>query len=241
MKKTLAYHKRVDRRTTIKWLAATMAAANTGCATGTRFMGEEIPPATAAGAAPHSSPGATGVTGYGTDPDLLNPEVPWPKRMTPEQLELTATLCDLILPEDNRSPAASAVGVPDFIDEWVSAPYQQQRADRDQIFAGLDWLDARSIDQFGKPFSAIENRLAVSMLETVVSKENTQIPASITPFFERFRYLAVGAFYTTDAGSSDIGYLGNVPITGDYPGPSAEAMAHLDVVLDQLGLSLPAQ
>ena len=36
----------------------------------------------------------------------------------------------------------------------------------------------------------------------------------------------------------DIGYLGNVPINGDYPGPSEEALAHLDGVLVALGLSL---
>ncbi len=57
-------------------------------------------------------------------------------------------------------------------------------------------------------------------------------------FFERFRFLSVGAFYTTEAGIKDIGYIGNVPISGEYPGPSAEAMTHLAGVLEQLGLSL---
>ena len=35
----------------------------------------------------------------------------------------------------------------------------------------------------------------------------------------------------------DIGYLGNVAIAGDYPGPTPEAYQHLDKVLAELGLS----
>ncbi len=59
-------------------------------------------------------------------------------------------------------------------------------------------------------------------------------------FFERFRYLAVGAYYTTEAGMKDVGYVGNVPIAGAYPGPSDEALAHLAGVLKHLGLRMPA-
>jgi hypothetical protein len=58
-------------------------------------------------------------------------------------------------------------------------------------------------------------------------------------FFERFRFLSVGAFYTTEAGIEDIGYIGNVPISGEYPGPSTEAMTHLAGVLEQLDIELP--
>jgi hypothetical protein len=31
--------------------------------------------------------------------------------------------------------------------------------------------------------------------------------------------------------------MGNVPISGDYPGPSKEAKDHIDGVLEELGLS----
>jgi hypothetical protein len=47
----------------------------------------------------------------------------------------------------------------------------------------------------------------------------------------------LAAFFCTPEGCKDIGYLGNVPIAGDYPGPSDEAKAHLDQVLAELGLS----
>ena len=54
-------------------------------------------------------------------------------------------------------------------------------------------------------------------------------------FFKRFRALTVGAYYTTEAGFKDIGYIGNVPRTSD-PGPSAEVKAVLEREFQKLGL-----
>ena len=61
-------------------------------------------------------------TGYGTDPDLHHPTVPWPSTLTPHQLQLTTVLADLILPGMPGSPAPSVLGISDFVAEWVSAP-----------------------------------------------------------------------------------------------------------------------
>jgi Gluconate 2-dehydrogenase subunit 3 len=229
---------RVDRRTTIKWLAATMAATYAGCSSERKHVGEEIPPA------PHgtllgSAAKPDGIA-YGTDPDLLNPVVPWARTMTEAQLRTTAALADMILPEDERSPAASAVGVPDFIDEWVSAPYPQQQEDRELLLAGLEWLEQQSQDRFDAGFAAASEDQKASLLDTVAFSDKAALElADQAEFFRRFRYLSVGAFYTTEAGIEDIGYIGNVPIRSEYPGPSEEAMAHLTGVLQQLGLPLP--
>ena len=65
--------------------------------------------------------------------------------------------------------------------------------------------------------------------------------AGQSEFFRRFRWLAAGAFYTTEEGMADVGYIGNTPIAGEYPGPSDEAMAHLAGVLKQLGLEMPGR
>ena len=229
---------RIDRRTTIKWLAATMVAANSGCASNGRFVGEEIPPASISSDALLGVAGAPNGIGYGTDPDLLNPVVPWPRTMTTAQLDTTSTLCDLILPEDDHSPAASTVGVADFVDEWISAPYEQQQNDRETILAGLERLEQQSRDHYSVTFASLNDTQASELLERIVSHDG-DAPGELTEFFERFRFLSVGAFYTTEAGIEDIGYIGNVPISGDYPGPSTEAMTHLGGVLETLGLSLP--
>ncbi len=223
---------RIDRRTTIKWLAATMAAVSVGCSTDRKFLGDEIPPA------PDSNDGLLGAArapdniGYGTDPDRTDPIVPWSRTMTEAQLVTASALCDTILPADDRSPAASAVGVPDFIDEWVSAPYSQQQDDREKIFAGLEQLEQQSRHQFGRRFDDAEDAQKSELIDALLVSD----PAG---FFNRFRYLTVGAFYTTRDGIEDIGYVGNVAVSGEYPGPTEEAMAHLAAVLKQLDLSLP--
>jgi len=221
----------------MKWLAATMVAANSSCSSNGRFVGEEIPSVTNASDALPGPSGAPDSVGYGTDPDLLNPGVPWPRTMTNAQLQTSATLCDLILPEDDRSPAASTVGVVDFIDEWISAPYAQQQNDRNIIFAGLDWLEQESGSRFGRTFTALDNGQATRLLDQIAAPGDRETDKA--GFFERFRYLSVGAFYTTEEGIADIAYIGNIPINGDYPGPSTEAMEHLASVLDKLGLRMP--
>ncbi|HUD97746.1 MAG TPA: gluconate 2-dehydrogenase subunit 3 family protein [Woeseiaceae bacterium] len=229
---------RVDRRTTIKWLAATMAAAWTGCSSHDKFLGSEIP-----GARTTSRLGVAATPddiGYGTDPDLITPVVPWSRTMTRAQLRTSTALCDAILPADERSPAASAVGVPDFIDEWISAPYPQQREDRELVLSGLEWLEQESVNRFGPGFAVATEHQKTELMELIATTTDvTPDLADRVEFFQRFRYLAVGAYYTSEAGIADVGYIGNVPIAGSYPGPSDEAMAHLAAVLEQLGLSLP--
>ena len=225
---------RVDRRTTIKWLAATMAAAYTGCNSDDKYLGDEIPARNGTSllgiAAKHDG------IGYGGDPDRINPLVPWARTMTEGQLRTTAALCDVILPEDERSPAASAVGVPDFIDEWVSAPYPQQQDDRAFILRGLESLEQQSQERFGSSFASATEEQKTELVSAIAGAGAT---GDQSEFFQRFRYLSVGAFYTTEAGMADVGYIGNVPSSGEYPGPSEEAMAHLAGVLKQLGLPLP--
>lgn len=217
-----------------------MVAANTGCSSNARFVGEEIPAATGTSETLLGMAATPGDVGYGTDPDLLNPVVPWPRTMSDAQLQTSAALCDLILPADDRSPAASAVGVPDFIDEWISAPYQQQQHDREKILAGLEWLEQQSQNRFGVSFAFADDVQTTELLESIALRDtSTAETDDLVEFLERFRFLSVGAFYTTEVGMADIGYIGNVPISGDYPGPSAEAMTHLAGVLDELGLSLP--
>lgn len=231
---------RVDRRTTIKWLAATMVAANTGCSSTTKLVGDEIPPAPRVSTRLEDVPNVQDFIGYGTDPDLINPVVPWSRTMTTAQLRTSAALCDIILPADDRSPAASTVGVPDFIDEWVSAPYPQQQDDREIILGGLEALDQQSQSRYGTDFASAEYSQATELLDHIAYAGVANVELlHLAIFFERFRFLTVGAYYTTDAGIEDIGYVGNVPISGDYPGPSNAAMAHLAGILEQLGLSLP--
>src|ERR1700738_4759585 len=122
----------MDRRTTIKWMLAVASA--------TGGLPEDVF-ALGTGSAAARKPGGSG---YGTDPKLLKTYKPgelWPLTLTSRQRRTAHVLCDLILPADASSPSASEVGVVDFLDEWISAPYEGQRRDRAMLLYGLRWLD----------------------------------------------------------------------------------------------------
>ena len=97
------YQPHISRRSTLKWVAAAVAYA---ALPGRAGAGTFVP-----------TPG-----GYGTDPNLALAKVPWPRLLTARELTLIAAIADLILPATEHTVAPSALGVPEFIDEWVSAP-----------------------------------------------------------------------------------------------------------------------
>jgi len=204
----------MDRRTTIKWMFAAAATVPT--------LRVE-----AYTAAPLARDVAANQAGYGTDPDLLKewkPGGPWPLTLGVAARLTTAALCDLIIPADERSPAASAVGVVDFIDEWISAPYPQQRGDRDIVLQGLVWIDAEAQKRFGKAFAALDEKQKGAIADDVCSPSKASAEfAGPAKFFSKFRDLTAGGFYTTPVGMKDIGYTGNVPLE-KFDGPPLAAL-----------------
>src|SRR5262245_19608168 len=127
---------RIDRRTAIKWVMAASAAL--------RLQGTAL-----------AATAAKEPAGYGKDPNLLKvyeSGTLWPLTLTKEQRALATMLCDTIIPADDQSPSASALGVVDFIDEWISAPYPDQVADRSIVTEGFAWLDAEAQRRHGTTF-----------------------------------------------------------------------------------------
>ena len=180
------------------------------------------------------------VAGYGQDPNLIMPPPsPWPKTLTQEQIGLVSRLTDILVPASNGQPGALQIGAVDVIDEWVSAPYAQQQRDRDSILRLLIWLDEESVRRFDQPFLVVSESEQFALLDDIAYDRNNieqrlQQPAAV---FNRLRSLVLAAYFCSEAGSREIGYQGNVAISGDYPGPTEEARAHLDGILDELGLS----
>lgn len=219
----------IDRRVTLKWLMGSLAAGQLA-ACGDGAKGISWPELEAIKA-----------SGVGKDPDLINPVVPWPLTLTRAELETTADLVDLILPGEGDIPAPSKVGVPAFIDEWVSAPYPDQHRDRVLIVNGLAWLDEESKVRNGVPFVRADISAQKAILDDIAFKDRVK-PGLEKPaeFFGRMRVLTLGAFYTTREGWADIGYMGNQPGTGDYAGPTPEALAHIKGVIEAMGLTYTA-
>lgn len=169
---------------------------------------------------------------YGTDA-LLNkiykPGDFWPLTLTKAQSESVRALADLILPADDQSPAASEVGVVEFIDEWISAPYETHQADRKQILEGLEWLNAEAGRRFSKPFDGLNPNERAALADDIAfldkAKAEFQGPAA---FFAKFRNIAAGGYYATKQGMKDLGYVGNVPL-GNFTGPPRAIRTKLGV------------
>ncbi len=169
-------------------------------------------------------------SGYGTDPNLLEVYKPgdfWPLTFSKEQRRSVAALCDVILPADERSPSATGLKVPDFIDEWISAPYPRQQADAKVVLPGLEWLDAEAARRFHAPFAdlseAQKNKICDDLCSVQKAGRGFERAAQ---FFAKFRELAMGGFYSTPEGMKDIQYLGNVPLA-KFDGPPPEVVAYL--------------
>lgn len=201
---------RMDRREALKWMLAASATIS-------------VLDARSFGAAPAT-------VGYGADPDLMQvykPGTLWPLTFTREQRRTAAALCDLILPADEKSPSASELKVHDFVDEWISAPYPRQQADREEILKGFAWLDTQSRKRFQQAFVELTEQQKREICDPICSVEKCG-PSVKQPalFFAKFRNLTMGGFYSTPEGMKDIQYLGNVPLT-HFDGPPPEVLAHL--------------
>ena len=191
---------RIDRRTAIQWVA----------------MASALPwlqrPALGTAGAPAAEP-------YGTDPRLNHVYKPgdlWPLTLPPYMRAAAAALCDVIIPADAESPAASAVGVVDFIDEWISAPYPDHAVDRKTVLDGLGRIEADAQRRFSASFAKLSAAQMSAIADAMIED----------PFFVRYRALTAGGFYTTPVGFRDLKYVGNVPMA-QFEGPTPEILKRL--------------
>jgi hypothetical protein len=212
---------RIDRRQAILWITTAAAAA------------ASFPHASAQSrlAAQVSAPKIPGGNRIGWDPVLNKVYTPgelWPLTLSAKQRRAAASLTDLILPPDSPTDKLpSQLGVHDFIDEWISSPYDETAKDRAVIIEGLEWLDAEANRRFKNDFANLAEEQKCKIADDICGK--TQVKKELEAqfkFFERFRYLTASGYYTTPQGWKDIGYVGNVPMI-DFPGPTPEALKHL--------------
>jgi hypothetical protein len=205
----------LSRRNALKWLAGTVAA-----------------PAALAAAPNETEPAPPS---YPTrfslhDPDFSKPgRGPWELLLTEEELAVITPLADIILPKDENGPAASEVGVPAFINDWISAPYDEQRDARETIRGGIAWLNTESFRRHGQGVAGLSKDQQTQLLNDISSpkvKPEFKIGAR---FFKEFRQLCLGGYYTHSATWKGLGYIGNVSMGGPYPGVPEE-------VIKQFGL-----
>jgi hypothetical protein len=208
----------IDRRRAIKWMLTAAAS---------------LAVLQRAGLAADGAASAASAIGYGTDPNLLKDYKPgnlWSLTFSDQQRRTAAALCDVIIPEDAKSPSASALHVHEFIDEWISAPYPDQIRDRPIVLDGLAWIDAEAQKRFQNDFANLVRRQQTLICDDIcyAPKAKPEFKKA-AQFFKKFRDLTSGGFYTTPEGMKDIGYTGNVPLD-KFDGPPPE-------VLQKLGLT----
>ncbi|MBT4523106.1 MAG: gluconate 2-dehydrogenase subunit 3 family protein [Halieaceae bacterium] len=229
--------KQLTRRDSLKWLGVLTAGLTLPLISGCESIA--ISTAKLAGKWPELNLEPITGEGYGTDPNLVSPpDSPWPLTMTPAQRALVGRVADILIPREGSTPSASEVGVPDVLDEWISAPYPSFQADRVELLSGLAWIDQESQRRFGHVFVEIFEQQQLEIIEDIAyeeSKSNLRY-VYMANVFDGLRALITIAFFSTPEGIRDLGYQGNVPIVGDYPGPTTEAMNHLDGLLQELGL-----
>ncbi|HEY4449114.1 MAG TPA: gluconate 2-dehydrogenase subunit 3 family protein [Steroidobacteraceae bacterium] len=211
----------MDRRTSIKWVLAAstlwpLLRARSGFAS----------------AAPGTDP-TPALKGYGTDPDLLKTYHPgdvWPLTLSGPQRQLAAILADLIMPADEHSGSASSVGVVDFIDEWVSAPYPDCQRDRPIVLAGFNWLETEAARRFGKGFASLDAGQQTSLCDEICDASRVAPERrEAARFFALYRDLTAAGFYSTPVGRKDLGYIGNVPLK-KFAGPPPELLRKLNLL-----------
>ena len=168
-----------------------------------------------------------GPRGAPWDPDLLHPKKDWPRKLSAGELVTLSALCDTIIPADSKSPAASAVGVPAWINEYVSAPYEGQQRDLVRVRGGLAWLNLESMKRFGKPFRQATAGERTQLCDDICYLPNAK-PGfrAAARFFDLVRDLTAVGFYTSYEGMRDIGYRGNTPQAA-WNGPPPEVLRHL--------------
>lgn len=128
---------------------------------------------------------------------------------TTAQRALMTALSERVLPATD-TPGAIAAGVPAFIEKLLAD--WSYPADRQPILAGLDVIEARSMQDY-KVAGAQATAAQQDALLTLAM--NDRLPAGAV-FFEAFRQLVITGYYTSEIGiTQEREYL---PVPGEYNG-----------------------
>ncbi len=148
-----------------------------------------------------------------------------PKFFNEHEWKTANLLADTIIPKDEHSGSASEAGAVDYIDEYASYRGEELQT---ELRGGLMWLDHECNARFGKNFidCSTEQRTQILDLIAYPDKKTSGYTQAID-FFNRFRDLTAGGFYTSKIGIADLGYMGND--VNDWQGCP-------DEVLKKLGL-----
>jgi hypothetical protein len=165
-----------------------------------------------------------------------------PKFFSLPEYRTVRVLVDYIIPRDARSGSATDAKVPEFMDFMYSDPQQNtSEQTRTAVHTGLAWLDAESTKRFSKTFSAASDAERRQILDDIAwpAKARPEMAAGVT-FFNRFRDMTAGGFFSSAIGWKDLPYIGNVAVA-EWKGCPPPALARLGVSYDLMNTRVPVQ
>ncbi|HEX3120003.1 MAG TPA: gluconate 2-dehydrogenase subunit 3 family protein [Candidatus Acidoferrum sp.] len=139
-----------------------------------------------------------------------------PKFFPAKQYETLVSLCDTIIPKDEKSGGAVEAGAPEFIDLITSENVEYQT----QFGGGLMWLDNHCIDEFGKVYMECTPEQRKTTLDLIAYRKNAKARPELQQgiaFFAALRDMTCDGFYTSKIGIADLQYIGNTSRT-EFPG-----------------------
>src|SRR5713226_4171921 len=139
-----------------------------------------------------------------------------PKFFGAHQYETLTSLCDSILPKDEKCGGAVEAGAPEFIDLLTSENDEFQLA----LGGGMMWLDNYCVDRFGKVYLECAAEQRTEVLDLIAYRKNAKADASLSPgvaFFAFLRDMTCDGYYTSKIGIADLQYIGNISLR-EFPG-----------------------
>jgi hypothetical protein len=139
-----------------------------------------------------------------------------PKYFNPHQYETLTTLCDTIIPKDEKSGGAIEAGAPEFIDLLSSENEDYQL----EFGGGLMWLDNFCMDRHQCTFLECSPAQKKEVLDSIAYRKNAAVDPTLSQgvaFFAALRNMTCDGFYTSKIGIDDLQYIGNTALA-DFPG-----------------------
>jgi hypothetical protein len=160
-----------------------------------------------------------------------------PKFFSAQEWRTVRILADIVIPRDEHSGSATDAAVPEFMDfTMVDRPSMQT-----QMRGGLRWLDNESVDRFAVKFADATSAQRIAIVEDIAWPEKAKPELSQgVAFFNFFRDLTAGGFWSSKIGVKDIGYIGNT-FVAKWDGCPPEANERLGVSHDLMKTRIPIQ
>lgn len=139
-----------------------------------------------------------------------------PKYFSSHQFAMLNSLCETIIPKDDKSGGAVEAGAPEFIDLLTSENEEYQLV----LGGGLMWLDGFCTDRYSNVFLDCTAEQRKAVLDLIAFRKNAKQDPTLSQgvaFFAFLRRLTCDGFYTSKIGIADLQYIGNTSLS-EFPG-----------------------